>query len=141
MVDLARVRRKVADIRAALAALRTLAARSEDEFAADDFVASAAKYKLLVAIEASLDLCTHLCARLLTKAPESYADCFRLLAGGGVLSRETAQRLAAMARFRNLLVHQYGEVDDRRVHRMLRENLGDLDRYLGEVGRHLGQEL
>lgn len=46
-----------------------------------------------------------------------------------------------MARFRNLLVHQYGQVDDRRLHRILQTNLDDFGRYLEEVSRHLGHEI
>ncbi|MER3456457.1 MAG: hypothetical protein C4303_01930 [candidate division GAL15 bacterium] len=38
-----------------------------------------------------------------------------------------------MARLRNLLVHAYGRVDDRRVHQAPREGLGDLDAFLAAV--------
>ena len=40
-----------------------------------------------------------------------------------------------MARFRNLLVHGYGEVDDERMLRMLREDLADLDEYVAALRR------
>jgi uncharacterized protein YutE (UPF0331/DUF86 family) len=46
-----------------------------------------------------------------------------------------------MARFRNLLIHVYGEVDDRRVWEILQRDLGDLETYLSEIGRALKQEL
>lgn len=141
MIDLARVRQKAADIRGAVATLRALAARSEQDFIADDLAVSAAKYKLLVAMEAALDLCNHVCAKRLAKAPGSYADCFRLLADGGVLSEETARQMIPMARFRNLLVHQYGQVDDRRLHSILLTTLDDFNRYLEEVSRYLGQDV
>lgn len=65
----------------------------------------------------------------------------RLLADGGILSQETARQMIPMARFRNLLVHQYGQVDDRRLHRILQTNLDDFGRYLEEVSRHLGHEI
>lgn len=94
-----------------------------------------------MAVEAALDLCNHLCAKRLHKAPTSYADCFTLLAQGGVIRPETAARLVPMVRFRNLLVHQYGDVDHRRLYRILHEHLGDLDQYLAEVAQYLGQEL
>lgn len=44
----------------------------------------------------------------------------------GVLPEGLSERLQAMARFRNLLVHLYWKVDNREVHRILRENLDDL---------------
>lgn len=46
-----------------------------------------------------------------------------------------------MARFRNLIVHLYWKVNDAEVHRVIREDLGDLDRYLGAVGEYLRTEL
>lgn len=46
-----------------------------------------------------------------------------------------------MARFRNLLVHLYSRVDDREVHRIIRDNLGDFDEYLASIGRYLKAEL
>lgn len=141
MVDLARVQRKAADIRGALALLRSLAARPEADFLADPVVASAAKYQLLVAMEAALDLCAHLCVKCLHQAPTGYADCFERLGAGGILGPETTRRLKAMARFRNLLVHQYGDIDDAQVYRILHHNLGDLERFLAEVGQYLGQQL
>lgn len=45
-----------------------------------------------------------------------------------------------MARFRNPLVHGYGEVDDRRMLRMFRENLADLDEYVAALRRLLPPE-
>jgi uncharacterized protein YutE (UPF0331/DUF86 family) len=38
-------------------------------------------------------------------------------------------RLKQMAKFRNRLVHLYGEIDDRVVHRIMQEDLGDLKQF------------
>lgn len=46
-----------------------------------------------------------------------------------------------MAKFRNLLVHLYARVDDARVYHVIREDLGDFDRYLASLGRYLRAEL
>jgi uncharacterized protein YutE (UPF0331/DUF86 family) len=59
----------------------------------------------------------------------------------GILDGDLTARLVRMARFRNLLVHLYAKVDDGEVHRVIRENLGDFDRYLASVGRYLRAEL
>jgi uncharacterized protein YutE (UPF0331/DUF86 family) len=67
------------------------------------------------------------------RSPADYADAFAVLREHDVLSRDLADRLAAMARFRNLLVHVYAEVDDARVHRFLREDLGDFEPFASAV--------
>jgi uncharacterized protein YutE (UPF0331/DUF86 family) len=46
-----------------------------------------------------------------------------------------------MARFRNLIVHLYWKVDDREVHRVIREDLADLDQYLRAIAVYLGSDL
>ena len=58
--------------------------------------------------------------------PEAYADVFTTLARHAVIPRELAARLAAAA-FRNLVAHQYGVLDWRRVHALATSDLGDLD--------------
>jgi len=38
-----------------------------------------------------------------------------------------------MARFRNLIVHLYWKVDDRRVYQIIRDDLGNLDTFRQQV--------
>ena len=49
--------------------------------------------------------------------------------------------LGQMARFRNLLVHLYWQVDNVRVWQVLRNNLGNLDAYLVAVGNVIRERL
>jgi hypothetical protein len=67
--------------------------------------------------------------------PGSYADIFRVLRDEGSVDEELAERLVAMARFRNLLVHAYADVDEDRVLRILHTSLS----YLYEFVRILRQ--
>lgn len=131
------IRTRAADIRREVDALRAYAALSESAFSDDPEKVKAARYSLIVVVEAATAICAHLCARM-GHAPESYPACFELLGALAIMDSPLAGRLAAMARLRNLLVHGYGRVDDRRVHRILREDLGDLDAFLAAVSSHIG---
>ena len=102
---------------------------------------NSAKYLPIVAIEAALDIGNHLAARRGARSPEDYADCMAIMAEIGVVDADLRTRLMRMARFRNLLVHLYARVDDGEVHRVVREDLGDLERYLTSVGRYLEAEI
>lgn len=130
------IRSRAADIRRELLALQRYAGLREDTFASDPEKIRAARYSLVVVVEAAAAVCNHLSARL-GRVPDSYPACFELLGELGVLESGLAQRLAAMARLRNLLVHAYGRVDDRRFHRTLREDLGDVEAYLLAVDRYV----
>jgi uncharacterized protein YutE (UPF0331/DUF86 family) len=125
---------RIQEIRSALDHLRTDGGRSQAEFLADANLIDAVKYRLVVAIEAAVSICTHVAARLARRTPESYADCFELLAGAGIISADLAVRLGQMARFRNRLVHLYWKVDNERLWRILQEDLGDLDAYVDAIG-------
>jgi len=131
---------RIQQIRAAVASLRVEATRPVDELSADERATKAAKYDLIVAIEAAVSICTHLVSRLSARTPESYADCFVLLREAGVFDAELAGRLARMAQFRNRLVHLYWKVDDTQVWAIVKTSLGDLDDYVQAVGRWLDKE-
>jgi uncharacterized protein YutE (UPF0331/DUF86 family) len=69
----------------------------------------------------------HLIAAQRLRRPTTFADAFAVLADAGLLDSEVADEAARMAGFRNVLVHQYAEVDDARVAALLHTGLDDLD--------------
>lgn len=141
VVDLKKLRQKAADIRKALDDLSPFARQTAEEFLNDARGAAASKYYLIVAIEAAIDICNHLAARLAKRAPNSYADCFRILVEARTISPSLGERLVEMAKFRNILIHRYGDVDDRKVHRIICLILEDLNRYLEELAALLRVQL
>jgi len=120
------VRSRCADMEEAVVRLQRFAALPVAEFVASPDGVDAACYRLLVGIEAALGLCYHISATHLRRVPEQYAACFDTLLDAGVISADLADRLKAMARFRNLLVHMYKRVEPATVHDILRGSLGDL---------------
>jgi uncharacterized protein YutE (UPF0331/DUF86 family) len=121
--------------------LDNLAARGDDVLRADFAVMGGVQHYLLLAIETVLDLGSHVISSEGFEPPGSYADVFRVLRDEGVLAPELADRLMAMARFRNVLVHAYADVDEDRVLSILRGSLGDLDELIGVLRRRFASEL
>lgn len=120
------VRARCTEIEESVQRLEALAARSLPDFLADRDAQDVACYRLLIAIEAALALCYHVSSRRLRTTPESYADCFAVLGEAGLVAPDLAERLQRMAKFRNLLVHVYWNIDHRQVHQAMREDLDDL---------------
>lgn len=133
------IRARAADIRGELAHLRAYSRLSPDDFVRDEERVRAARYSLIVLVEAAAAICTHLAARV-GRLTDSYSACFEGLGDMGIIDRPLALRLAALGRLRNLLVQGYGRVDDRRLHAHLVEGLGDLDRFLAAVAGQVRQE-
>jgi uncharacterized protein YutE (UPF0331/DUF86 family) len=100
-----------------------------DDYLGDPRSIHASKYLLLTAIEDVLAVANHVISSEGYRAPADYADAFRSLVESGVLEPPLGERLEAMSRFRNLLIHVYAEVDDRRVHGYLNADLGDLEEF------------
>lgn len=116
-------------------ALRSLRPLTYDEFAREHVLVGSAERDFQVAIQAALDIASIILADQAVKLPRDYKDLFPALAEIGVLPADFAQKLVNMAKFRNVLVHLYLEVDLQRVYRYLQENLGDFEtfaRYVSE---------
>lgn len=135
------IKRRVSEIKNSVEGLESLASLGRDDFLSDINVCDAAKYKLLLAIEASLSICNHINARISKRVPETYSDCFIILGDSGVITKELAEKLAKMAKFRNMLVHVYWEVNDEKIYEIINKDLGDLKRYIAELKIYFGKEL
>ena len=83
----------------------------------------------MVALEAAIDAAEHLIASEGLRASTSFADTFAVLGESGHLDGTLSEAMQDAARFRNLLVHGYADVDDERVVGILKTRLGDLERF------------
>jgi len=114
-LNINKIREKVSDIKEAISFLKGYAHEKEEIFISNPEAVGAVRYYFIMLIEAAMNIANHLCSRLLEKAPSNYAETFLLLGKQGIITPELADRLARMARFRNLLVHGYAKVDDRKM--------------------------
>lgn len=88
----------------------------------------------------AIDVNEHLISSLATGAEEkatrlTYRDTFLKLADYGVLTQDFAQRIAASAGLRNILVHEYNDVDHRIVHGAIRTALEQYTSYVDAIHR------
>ncbi len=134
VVDETKVVQLTSELRGAVTNLNELAAMPRTELLADKHLLSSAKYNLIVAIEAAIDLSGHAISRMGLRGAEDYADTFRVLGENGAFSDELLETLVEMAKFRNRLVHFYFRIDDETVVRILGENLGDFEAFLQAYG-------
>jgi uncharacterized protein YutE (UPF0331/DUF86 family) len=125
-----RIRRYVAD-------LRDLGKITEPEFVGNRERQYAVLHALQLAIEASVEIATHICAADSLGTPSSYPEAFDLIEKAAIVDAALGDDLRRLARFRNRIVHFYGEIDLRLVYQLLQTRIGDFDRYLAAVERYL----
>lgn len=90
------------------------------------------KYTFVTAIEACVDVAQHICATQGWGPPADNGDAVRLLGTHSVLTTELATSMRKAVGFRNVLVHDYIEVDDEIVVGRLK-GLSDLDEFVSQV--------
>lgn len=124
MTDVDLVAKKLARIETCVQELRTLI---QPERIRKDLVAQRfAEHTLQIAIQAALDVASHVVSDERLGEPETNASLFELLERGGWLPAGRIGIYVQMTGFRNVLVHGYDEVDLAIVEDVLRNNLGDL---------------
>lgn len=132
MIDRERISAYVSEIKVSLDNLKNYARLDKEEFLSSPVSIRDTKYCFIIAGQSAIDLCYHLTAKMLKKAPANYANCFELLVQTGKFKKETLNCMYKMAKFRNLLVHHYIKVDDERVYEKLSE-IDCFERFIEEL--------
>lgn len=120
-----------------MSVLKQLQTLTCDEFVSDHIVHSAAERQFQVAIQSALDIASMILADLSIEIPGEYREIFPKLADVGVISNDFAEKFTNMAKFRNLLVHLYLEVDLKRVYQCLQNDLGDFEKFAQYIAEYL----
>lgn len=133
MIDRERILGKVAELDSYLSELRQILPKSFDEYVRSIEKRRACERLLQIAVEAAIDICAMLVQGLRLGLPAEEDDVFEKLAQHGVLSQKMVETLRRMKGFRNILVHEYGRVDDRIVFDVAVNRLGDFEDFKREV--------
>ena len=88
---------------------------------------------LQIAIEAVIDICHMFLRELRLGLPSEEDDVFEKLSQAGVISSQMVATLKRMKGLRNILVHEYGRVDDRIVYDQAHKGIQDFMRFKEEI--------
>ena len=133
MVDRERILGKMAELDGYLNELRQILPKSFDDYVRSIEKRRACERLLQIAVEAVIDICAMLVQGLRLGLPAEEDDVFEKLAQHGVLSQKMVENLRRMKGFRNILVHEYGRVDDRIVFDVAVNRLCDFEDFKREV--------
>ena len=90
------------------------------------------------AVQAVIDLATHIVASEGLGLPDTIKDNFNLLYEGQIIHRELAKRMEGMVGFRNIAVHNYESLNEGILKSILGEHLADLEEFYTTVLDYLG---
>lgn len=135
MTDPELIAKKLAFIETCVSDLRTLA--RPEQIAHDLREQRFVEHSLQLAIQAALDVSSHVVSDQRLGEPQTNRDVFRLLGRAGVLSVDLAGRLERMAGFRNVIVHMYEDVNLAIVRDVVENHLGDLLEFVAAIRARL----
>lgn len=133
MVDRKVVLRRIELIRQYASFLAELVKVPEHEFADNPDVYLKAERCVQLAIQAMLDIGSHIISDQQLERPARYDNVFSILAANQVIANDLATRLRGLAGLRNILVHGYLEVDRRRLRELMVDGLPQFEEYARQI--------
>jgi uncharacterized protein YutE (UPF0331/DUF86 family) len=131
MTDPELVEKKLAFIETCVQELRTLSdpTRIPTDIREERFAA----HTLQIAVQAALDVASHIVSDERLGEPETNRELFDRLAQAGWLSPSLTDTMQRMAGFRNVVVHGYQALDPRILADLVQHRLDDLLAFVGAV--------
>ncbi|MDP2914723.1 MAG: DUF86 domain-containing protein [Candidatus Aminicenantes bacterium] len=88
---------------------------------------------LQISIEGVIDICGLVVKGFRLGLPAEENDLFELLAKKNLITPAMKNKLRAMRGFRNIIVHEYGRVDEKIVYEMLTKRLKDFSEFKRQI--------
>ncbi|MGH7320240.1 MAG: type VII toxin-antitoxin system HepT family RNase toxin [Candidatus Rokuibacteriota bacterium] len=138
MIDAELVTRKMLLITRDVTALEPIARRDLGDYLASGTDEILVERYLERIIGRMIDINYHLLTEAGHPPPADYYQSFTELPRLGIVDLEFAIRIAACAGLRNRIVHEYNELDPRKVYEALQSALRDIPAYLQRINEYLG---
>lgn len=104
-----------------------------DEYIQDWKIQRIVERTFQILIETGIDIANHIISDQELRIPISYSDTFKVLQENNIINNQLYQSLEKMAKFRNLIVHNYDKIDSALIISILRNNLDDFTDFKNSV--------
>jgi len=137
LVDKALMGRKIAQMEMYLGQVKEYSKVSLPSYKSEWKTQRIVERTLQILVELCIDMANHIISDEKMRLPEAYADTFKGLMENGVIDKGLWSRMEKMAKFRNVVVHQYEKIDPAIVVSILRKNLNDFEKYKRAITKFL----
>ena len=111
MVDKTLLLRKLAELEEYFGQIGEYSDISAGEYSKNWKTQRIVERTLQMMIEICVDIASHIVSDEGFRVPKSYADTFKVLYENKIIKKDLFDRMERMAKFRNILVHQYDRID------------------------------
>lgn len=133
MVDADLLSSKFRELSRRLVQIRRHCAPDAASLAANPDALDLVSFNLMLAVQACLDIASHLIADQHWLPAESLGEAFERLGERGVLTRATTEALRGAAGLRNIVAHGYEGPRADLIHAAATDGIRDLERFAAEV--------
>lgn len=113
---------------------------SLNDFKRDKVLLGALERYLHLSAEAAIDIGEIIISEKELGAPLFNREIFEILGKEKIFSPALAKNLGNMAKFRNILVHDYVEIDLEKIYYYLQNDLTDFDKFIKSIAKFLKKE-
>ena len=133
-----RIKDKIKEIEQYLSYLLDIMPPTVEEYSSDNLIKAACERYFEKIIEAVTDLAFLVISKKKFRIPEDDIDAFKILADQKIINQELYPKLKYAKGMRNIMVHQYGRVDDALVYEAITEQLeNDVTQFIAEINKNL----
>lgn len=137
MVDIESIGDRFKHLKDYVKILKELKGIKENNFISDYHYYGLAERYLQLSIECILDVSNMLIVSFDLEKPSDRQETIDILEKAKIIPSLLATRLSGIARFRNLLVHEYVKIDRVKVYDILKHRIPDLEDFAKTISKHL----
>jgi uncharacterized protein YutE (UPF0331/DUF86 family) len=130
MINFNVIENKISSIQKYLKILERYKEYSREEIEKDFDVRGAIERYLYLAIQSTIDLAEAVISFKNFRKPTTMAEIFIILSEEGIIDREFAENLIKMVGFRNIIAHDYEEINYDIVYDILHHRLEDIKKFI-----------
>jgi uncharacterized protein YutE (UPF0331/DUF86 family) len=129
---------KAASVRSHLDRIAAKTGSGLEDFLSDVDRQDIVAFNMHIAVESCIDIAAHIISENGWGVPGSASEMFYLLEDKGILESALTERMIKAVGLRNLIVHEYGDIDLKRLFTTVRDDLKDITAFLSVILRKLG---
>lgn len=130
MVDIEVIKQRLNQLSTSINKIERFKEISLEEFLKDDIIQDVVEYNLFIAINMMIDIATHIVVDNNMGNPETLGEAFNILNKEKYLNDEETKVYRNMIGLRNILSHEYINIDKKIIYSILKNNLIDIKKFV-----------
>lgn len=130
MVDVEVIKQRLNQLSTSINKIERFKEISLEEFLKDDIIQDVVEYNLFIAINMMIDIATHIVVDNNMGSPETLGEAFNILNKEKCLNDEETKVYRNMVGLRNILSHEYINIDKKIIYSILKNNLINIKKFV-----------